>query len=338
VTCPTNDAGVTCSRHGECGTDGRCDCYAQYEGDACESLIVKTTTSINGGVGGFGSNLDVPDTPEQIQLGGLVKLPPTTSPTASPTMAPTREPLVVPVVEARVSFSGVTREDFTKKNDDGISLEDILLNQIAKTMNVDTSTVKIISIDIEQRRERHLLAPGDLIIVMEIRKPEAAAEAGFSLESFQAEVLESLESFDTAVVETFVVENINADATMGSVEAAVSEILVPNTDTPTLAPTGTPTDEPTGTPTGEPTDEPITDEPIDEPITDEPIDEPIDEPTTKPTDDSEEFPITDEPTDEPINEPSSGSQVGPSQLLKIWAVYGACVALYSVLSGTAAAY
>jgi len=30
--------------------------------------------------------------------------------------------------------------------------------------------------------------------------------------------------------------------------------------------------------------------------------------------------------------------VGPSQLLKIWAVYGACVALYSVLSGTAAAY
>jgi len=28
--------------------------------------------------------------------------------------------------------------------------------------------------------------------------------------------------------------------------------------------------------------------------------------------------------------------VGPSQLLKIWAVYGACVALYSVLSGTAA--
>ena len=50
VTCPVNDAGVTCSRHGECGTDGLCVCYSQYEGDACEKLVVTTTASIRLGV------------------------------------------------------------------------------------------------------------------------------------------------------------------------------------------------------------------------------------------------------------------------------------------------
>ena len=200
----------------------------------------------------------------------------------------------------------------------------MLVDEIAKNMNVDPSKVRIVSIEIEQAaRNRRLLAPGDLIIIMEIRKPEAAEEEGFSLESFQEQVGESLQSFDTAVVETFVVENINEDAAMGSIEATVSEIEVPDTDSPTFAPTPAPTGVPTSSPTEEPT--------IEDPTTEEPTTE---EPTT-------EEPTTEEPTEEPTEEddfegpvdaPSGGSQVGPSQLLKIWAVYGACVALFSMLS------
>jgi len=225
---------------------------------------------------------------------------------------------------------------------------------------------------------------------MEIRKPEAAEEEGFSLESFQAQVEESLQSFDTAVVETFVVENINEDAAMGSIEATVSEIEVLDTDSPTFAPTPAPT----GVPTSSPTEEPTIEDPTEEPTTEEPTTE---EPTT-------EEPTTEEPTEEnpcdcastcetqpedcaglheltieggcanscldtsglleacvqphydrlecteddfvlevsdfegPVDAPSGGSQVAPSQLLKIWAVYGACVALFSMLSNGAAVY
>jgi len=312
-------------------------CYSQYEGDACEKLVVTTTASIDGGVGGFGSDLNVPETPAQISLGGVVVLPPsvaptphpvatptatptTADPTPAPTEAPTREPLIVPAVAAKVSFSGVSEEEFTKKNDDGVSLEDVLVDEIAKSMNVDTSKVRIVSIEIEQAaRNRRLLAPGDLIIIMEIRKPEAAEEEGFSLESFQAQVEESLQSFDTAVVETFVVENINEDAAMGSIEATVSEIEVPDTDSPTFAPTPpAPTGVPTSSPTGVPTSSPLRDPTTEEPTTEEPTEE----------DDFEG----------PVDAPSGGSQVGPSQLLKIWAVYGACVALFSMLSNGAAVY
>merc|ERR1712166_1319304 len=101
-------------------------------------------------------------------------------------------------------------------------------------MNVDPSKVNVVSIEIEQaasnRRlerwlahgNRRLLAPGDLIITMKIRKPEAAEEEGFSLEGFQAQVEESLGSFDSTVVESFLVENINEDAAMGSLEATMS--------------------------------------------------------------------------------------------------------------------
>jgi hypothetical protein len=300
---------MTCSRRGECNNNGICECFSQYDGDACENTIYTSGVAIDGGSSGFEINPEsIPESPEQVDISNLFDFPPSPVPTSVPTKSPTREPIVVREVEAQLSFSGISENEFEESG-----LKEVVVESIAATLGVDKNNVEIVSIEVETRRVRHLLAPGDLIITVKIRVPKNETEQMEDIETFEEAVGDSLSNLDSDV-EKFVQEN-ELQVVMNSVAISnVVEVSIPNTATPTLTPTSAPTDLPTPNPSSAPTDLPTP------------------SPSSAPT--LSTFAPTPYPSVSEGGDVGSGSvsKFLPGQLLKMWALYSATVALFAMVS------